>query len=45
MGAVEMADLFLEAAAEVVMQGPWPKLGPGEIADIMAYLQTPLQDR
>lgn len=44
MGAVEMADLFLEAGAEVV-QGPWPKLGPGEIADTMAYLRTPLQDR
>ena len=36
--------LLMEAGAEV-MQGPWPRLGPGELADIMAYLQTPAPDR
>lgn len=28
--------VLMEAGGEVV-QGPWPNLGPGEIADIMAY--------
>jgi mono/diheme cytochrome c family protein len=36
--------LLIGSGAEV-MQGPWPKLGPGELADIMAYLQTPAPGR
>jgi len=36
--------LLIGSGAEV-MQGPWPKLGPGELADIMAYLQTPAPNR
>jgi cytochrome c2 len=36
--------ILIGSGAEV-MQGPWPKLSPGELADIMAYLQTPPPDR
>ena len=36
--------LLVEAGTEVI-QGPWPRLGAEELADIMAYLQTPAPDR
>lgn len=32
--------LLIGSGAEA-LQGPWPRLDPDELADIMAYLQTP----